>query len=274
MMEKSLLVKESPTMNKTLAPCQFLTWDTDFFGQRIGRIETHRLDAGLLDSIYDWSEEHSINCLYFLADSDDPYTIRLAEDNNFRLVEIRLTFERSLKDWNPGTRPKSVDDVIIRTVHPEDIPILRSIARYSYVDSRFYFDKNFKEENWQIYYETWITKSCQGGADLVLVAEKEGEVVGYITGLIDKSTSEGIYELTGVRESTRRSGIGQELFRSGLDWYVRSGIESIWVATQGRNIPTQRMIERNGFISRSCQLYYHKWFQSPKSPAIHRSEVG
>ena len=247
-------------MNETSDPCQFLQWDTDFFGYRIARIEAQRLEPKLVDTIYSWCEKHTINCLYFLADSNDSQTIRLAEDHDFRLVEIRITLERTLNNWDPETRPRSVEDVHIRAVRYEDIPIVKSIARNCYVDSRFYFDNKFPEEKWQAYYETWVTKSCQGGADLVLVAEKGGEVVGYITGLIDKTTHEGIYELTGVKESARKSGVGQELFRSGLDWYVRSGIESIWVATQGRNIPTQRMIQRNGFITRSCQLYYHKWF--------------
>ena len=91
--------------------------------------------------------------------------------------------------------------------------------------------------------------------------------------LIDKNTHEGIYELTGVKESARKSGVGQELFRSGLDWYVRSGIESIWVATQGRNIPTQRMIQRNGFITRSCQFYYHRWFDRNQTPNGSKSMV-
>jgi len=247
-------------MNETDGPCEFLQWDTDFFGHRIARAKSHLLNFQLVESINAWAEKHSIDCLYFLANSDDPLTIRLAEDQEFHLVEIRMVYERSLMNWDPVTRPRDITKVNTRPVHPEDLPTLRAIARTSYVDSRYYFDKNFSEDKWQSYYETWVNKSCQGGADLALVAEKEDEVVGYITGTIDKETQEGIYELTGVKEDVRKTGIGQELFRSGLDWYVRSGIKSIWVATQGRNIPTQRMIQRNGFISRSCQLYYHKWF--------------
>jgi GNAT superfamily N-acetyltransferase len=86
--------------------------------------------------------------------------------------------------------------------------------------------------------------------------------VGYITGQVDQARDEGMYELTGVKESARRLGVGQELFRAGLDWYVQAGIRSVWLATQGRNVPTQRMIQRNGFITRACQLYYHKWFDA------------
>jgi GNAT superfamily N-acetyltransferase len=129
------------------------------------------------------------------------------------------------------------------------------------VDSRYYFDQNFSEEKWQSFYATWVKKSCEGGADLALVAEKDGDVVGYITGLVDQEKNQAIYELTGVRESARRFGVGQELFRSGLDWFVNHSLDYIWVATQGRNVTTQRMILRHGFLTKSCQIYYHKWFK-------------
>jgi len=214
-----------------------------------------------MKTVLDWCREQAIECLYFLAESNDPRTVWLAQEHNFRLVEIRFTLERSLKDWNPETRPRAAeDDVLIRDAQPADIPALQEIASTSYVDSRYYFDKNFLEESWKSYYATWVKKSCSGGADLALAAVKNGEAIGYITGLVDQTTHQGIYELTGVRESERRSGVGQELFRSGLDWYVRHNVPSIWVATQGRNVTTQRMIQRHGFLTKSCQLYYHKWF--------------
>lgn len=249
-------------MNPPSEPCQFLEWDTQFFGHRIGRIEAHRLEASLLAAIEEWRRRHAIECLYFLADSDDPQTITLAQAHGFQLVEVRLIFERSLKNWDPQTRPREAKDLLIRPVKPEDIPVLQEIARNSYIDSRYYFDRRFSEQKWQEYYRTWVQKSCSGGAELALAAEKDGEVLGYITGQVDQEKGEGIYELTGVKESARRLGVGQELFRSGLDWYVDAGIQSIWLATQGRNVPTQRMVQRNGFITRSCQLYYHKWFDA------------
>jgi dTDP-4-amino-4,6-dideoxy-D-galactose acyltransferase len=249
-------------MNPPSEPCQYLEWDTQFFGPRIGRLLAHRLDAGVLDAIDTWRRQHAIDCLYFLADADDPKTVALAQAHGFQLVEVRLIFERGLKDWNPRTRPREAGDVQVRPVQPQDIPELQEIAKNSYIDSRFYFDQRFPQEKWQAYYATWVSKSCSGGAELRLAAEKDGEVVGYITGQMDRVKGEGMYELTGVKESARRLGVGQELFRAGLDWYVQAGVQSVWLATQGRNVPTQRMIQRNGFITRLCQLYYHKWFEA------------
>lgn len=247
-------------MTQTDELCRFLEWDTQFFGRRIARLQANRLTPGRMEQALAWCAREAIDCLYFLADSDDPQTVWLAEANGFRLVEIRHTLERSLKDWDPAKRPHDAPGVHIREVRPEDIPTLQEIARTSYLDSRFYFDPHFGEAQWSAYYATWVEKSCTGGADLALAAEKDGKLVGYITGLVDPQTRQGIYELTGVRESERRAGVGQELFRSGLDWYVRHQVDYLSVVTQGRNIATQRMIERHGFLTRACQLYYHKWF--------------
>lgn len=245
--------------------CQFLEWDSNFFQIRIGKVNQTHLDKESAQEIMDWCRIQKIDCLYFLANSDDPNTIRLAEKNHFQMVEIRLIMERSLKDWVPASRQKKDPSITIRYPEPKDLPVLEKIAAFSYIDSRFYFDQGFDPLKWQTYYSTWVRKSCQGGADLALVAEKDGLVVGYITGNLNKGNpQEGIYELTGVAPDARRSGVGQELFRSGLDWYVEHGVNTVWLATQGRNIPTQRMIQRNGFITRACQIYYHKWFSSQK----------
>lgn len=247
-------------MNEEL--CQFLEWDTEFFGRRIARVNGHRLDPSRAAAIQVWCEANAIDCLYFLAEGDDPQTIHLAEAEGFRLMEVRLIYDRSLKDWDPLTRPKAPAGISTRPARPEDVPALLPIARTSYVDSRFYFDSNFPEEQWQNYYATWVTKSCSGGAPVALVAEKDGEIVGYITGQIDKENPQtGIYELTGVAHEARQAGVGHELFRAGLDEFVRLGVTYVWLATQGRNIPTQRMVQRNGFATRACQLYFHKWFR-------------
>jgi len=244
----------------TSEPCRFLQWDTDFFGFRIAQAAVPALDSRNIRAINSWCASRKIECLYFVARAEDRQTIRQAENSGFRLVEIRLNMERSLRQWNPDTRARAAGDMLIRAARPADVPACQDIARTCYVDSRYYFDEHFPEEKWQAYYAAWVRKSLEGGAELALVAEKDQAVVGYITGVLSKDKPEARYELTGVRATARKAGVGQELFRAGLDWYARHKIEHVWLATQGRNVPTQRMVQRNGFITRSCQLYYHKWF--------------
>ncbi|MFC1878743.1 GNAT family N-acetyltransferase [Chloroflexota bacterium] len=240
--------------------CQFLDWDSQFFGYRIARARVNHLTPESAQAIQDWCMEQAIDCLYFLARSDKPATIRLAEDNEFQLVEIRLDFERKIEGWDPATRPRANPEIQVRPAQAQDIPTLQDIAANSYINTRYYFDERFPKSKCQELYRIWIKRSCEGNAQMALVAEMNGQIQGYISGYRSAGKPEGHFDLTGVRHDARRAGIGQELFRSGLDWYARASVEHILVTTQGRNIGTQRMIERNGFISRDCQLYYHKWF--------------
>jgi RimJ/RimL family protein N-acetyltransferase len=244
----------------TSEPCQFLEWDSEFFEHRIARVSGSRLDAKTLEAIYAWCKARHIECLYFLADINDPGTARLAQEHDFRLVEVRLNLEGRLDKWNLDTRPRVNEDIHVRPAQSSDLTRLKEIARNSYERSRYYHDPCFSREKCQAFYEVWVQNSLEGYVDMVLVAEAKGRILGFITGRLLDEPGEGEYVLTAVDQRQREHGIGQELFASGLDWFVRSGVRHVIVATQARNIPSQRLIQRYGFLSRSAQLYYHKWF--------------
>src|SRR3979411_2293593 len=74
--------------------CEFLDWDTDLFGFPTGRGPVERLTEERPRTILSWSKNERIRCLYFLADSVSPDTIRLLENNRFRFQDIRLTMTR------------------------------------------------------------------------------------------------------------------------------------------------------------------------------------
>jgi ribosomal protein S18 acetylase RimI-like enzyme len=239
--------------------CEYLDWDSEFFGFHIGRINRSYLTPDLLKEINSWSVQNSIECLYFLANLDKPDSLYLSEISGFHLVEIRITYDYHLENWDPERYPADGQNLVVRAFEEPDLPQMQEIARDSYENSRFYFDDRFSKSMCQKYYQTWIKKSSQGGAEMVLVAEADERILGYITGNID-SPGEGQLELTAVDSRYRRKGVGQTLFRNALTWYINHGTRRITVATQGRNVTTQRMIEKHGFLKESVQPYFHKWY--------------
>ena len=238
--------------------CERLDWDSDFFGVNIARANTSQLDPDTIEAINAWCKGNSIDCLYFLAGGDDTKTIRIAEDQRFRLVEVRITMELKLAGWEPKNYPKENPDILIRAVRAEDLPILQSIAEGLYVNTRFYVDERFPNDKSQQFYQTWIKNICEGRTEMGLVAELDGQIQGFISGR--KSGAIGQLDLVGVRANTQGTGIGYELIRSGTVWYPDHGAEYIYLYTQGRNIVTQRLLQRLGFLTKNCQLYYHKWY--------------
>ena len=237
--------------------CQFLDWDSSFFGRRIARIISNQLDTELLRSILMWCDTNGIDCLYFLGDPSDQRTITTAEDSGFRLVDIRVTLEKELKNGLPQEN-QSVD-TLVRPSTLNDTPALRMIARSSHRDTRFYYDPNFPESQCDALYETWLEKSCNGYADFVLVAEVGGKSVGYITchKLEDRKGQIG---LVGVGDGYQGRDIGSCLVRESLIWLAEQRMDRVSVVTQGRNVKAQRLYQKNGFVTKEVQLWYHRWF--------------
>src|SRR5215475_14712542 len=119
--------------------CEYLEWDSDFFGRRIARAKMSRLDEDVADRIDLWCSAHKIECLYFLADSSDAGTARVAQERGFRFVDARLTLQRSTRRAH-GECGASGN---ARRAEERDIPVLRELARTAHQDSRFYCDGNF-----------------------------------------------------------------------------------------------------------------------------------
>ena len=244
---------------ETIEPCQFLSWDTDFFGHRIARVTGHRLDPQRVQTILEWCENHTIECLYFLADSDNPETVRLAEKHGFRLVDIRVTLQCGIGGRPAGYKNGRFEALRVRPSCPEDVPILQAIARISHRDTRFYFDLCFSVESCEALYETWIKRSCEGYADVVLVADADRQPVGYVSCHLLSNTSHGQIGLIAVAPQAQGRGVGRILIEHSLVWFAEHGVEAVSVVTQGRNIAAQRLYQHCGFLTHSVQLWYHKW---------------
>jgi len=204
----------------------------------------------------DWCRRERIECLYFLADADDSSTQALLADAGFEHVDDRVTFERSL---TPDDESLLSDT---RAAREADIPALREIARTAHIDTRFYADPHFARDRCDELYSTWIENSCRGGADHVLVAERDGRVVGYVA--LQGSGDIGQIGLIGVHAGHRHRGIGGDLVRGSLRWFAERSKAVVKVVTQGRNIPSQALYASAGFHVVSTAVWYHRWFDERK----------
>jgi dTDP-4-amino-4,6-dideoxy-D-galactose acyltransferase len=235
--------------------CEYLEWDSQFFGRRIARASASALTKESVAEIELWCSLHRIDCLYFLASSTDRWTAKLAQENMFRLVDIRVTLDLQVgKSHNNDSSGSG-----IRNAVENDIPALRAIARTSHRDSRFYQDGHFPEHLCDELYEVWIEKSCRGWASTVFVGEENGAIEGYLTCHLPSSEN-GQVGLVGVAGRAQGKGIGTRLVSCAVRWFAQQGAENITVVTQGRNVPAQRLYQKCGFATRSVELWFHRWF--------------
>jgi dTDP-4-amino-4,6-dideoxy-D-galactose acyltransferase len=242
---------------------ELLPWDSEFFGCRIARVKTNQVGPESGARILQWCAEEQIDCLYFLADLTGSESTAWAEDAGFRLIDLRttLTFDQRTAGPAGGSATTAAR---VSPAGPVDLPALRRIARVSHRDSRFYWDVNLKHKSDDLF-ETWIAKSCEDYADMVLVAKLDGAPAGYITLNYSAPNDSGI-ELFAVGPEVRGRGVGRQLLSCGLDWLRSKGALESHVVTQGRNVSALQVYQKAGFRVENLQLWYHLWLGRPQVP--------
>jgi ribosomal protein S18 acetylase RimI-like enzyme len=231
-------------------PCELLEWDTEFWGKRIGRVREGELDDVRAAEVDVWADAQRVDCLYYLAPGADPDSALAAERAGFGLMDVRteLACEPRAADLPGG----------IREAREDDAAPLRAIAAASHGVTRFYADPNFPNERCDDLYDTWISRSLEGWADAVLVADANGRPAGYVSCHLAERT--GSIGLIAVDESARGAGLGVGLARAAVAWCAGRGADRMTVVTQGRNVAAVRTFERAGFLASSIDLWFHKWY--------------
>jgi ribosomal protein S18 acetylase RimI-like enzyme len=234
-----------------------LPWDSNFFGHAIARVVGDRLTEKQCEDVLAEAAGSGVDLLYFLATADDPETIRVAQTAGFQLVDVRVELEAAVATV---VRPESQTphDHALRRATADDVPELRAIAAGAYTNSRFFADRRIQRSRAEELYATWIQRSvCGDLADVVLVAESAGRACAYISGRI---RSEGAsIGLLGVASSARGRGLGGRLVRGFMELASERGGTTVTVVTQGRNVNAQRTYQRCGFLTRSTNLWFHRW---------------
>lgn len=240
------------------APATFLPWDTEHFGCRIARANLRRLDAASWRRLEGWRRAEAIDCLYFLASAADQDTIFELQRQRFDFLDIRMTLEKKLQP----PQPKPADEnFLFREAHEKDVSQLLEISRDKFNFTRFYADRCFDDGLAAQMYEIWLNKSLtMGSADRVLVAEFENQAVGCVVCHLNRPLGEGNIGLVLIEESMQGRGLGGKMLQYAAHWFYARGMRKVSIVVQGKRIPVQRTCQRCGFVTRSVELWYHKWF--------------
>jgi dTDP-4-amino-4,6-dideoxy-D-galactose acyltransferase len=237
-------VKVTTTTKTTAAnPPRLLDWDTEWWGLRVG-------GADRIEGLGAWAIENTIGLMCVLIDADRPEEAQEAEERGFRFMDVRATLERHTISCGSGSRLARVGD----------LAVLREIAHSSHRITRFYADPSLPDARCDQLYEEWIRRSFAGWADIVLVAERDEQPVGYVTVHLEGETSK--IGLIAVAEEARNRGVGQELVSSAVNWAHSKQAKTISVVTQGRNIPAQRLFQKGGFLTTGTQLWLHRRYDA------------
>ncbi|MCD6361780.1 MAG: GNAT family N-acetyltransferase [Armatimonadetes bacterium] len=90
----------------------------------------------------------------------------------------------------------------------------------------------------------------------VLVAEIDGEVVGYITTTVDEETGMGRIPNLAVDASCQGKGVGKALINAALDRFEEKGMEYAKIETLATNEVGGSLYPRAGFRELVRQIHY------------------
>lgn len=233
--------------------CQRLEWDSTFFATTIASVDGAALvaDAAGVDT---WCHREQVACAYIRAAASDQPAIEAAEAFGARLVDVRVI----LGTATDHVAASHASAAAVRLAEPRDRETLRRIARESHHATRFYVDGRFDRARCDDFYDVWITKSCDGWADAVLVAEVDGVAAGYLT--CHRRPEGGQIGLVGVDSKRQGSGAGTAMVAGAVKWFREAGLADVSVATQARNAGGLKLYQKAGFSVRSIELWFHKWW--------------
>jgi glycosyltransferase involved in cell wall biosynthesis/ribosomal protein S18 acetylase RimI-like enzyme len=231
-------------------PCERLAWDSAFWGFPIARVNSHQLDRRQADQVAAWCGEEDICCAFLLANAGDAGTARAAESVGFVAFDTRVTLRRpAATEAGPLSANRSFS---IREATAGDDEAAAELARSAHTDTRFFFDPAFSSERAGELYATWVRRGLHEDSRHLLIAERDGQLLGYVLVADGPPT----VALIAVAEPARGQGVGRSLVAAAV---AERANEPMNVVTQARNVAALRLYQGSGFQIVATDVWYHRW---------------
>ena len=147
-------------------------------------------------------------------------------------------------------------DVTIRRATPSDLPALGRMGAML-MRTHFAFDrKRFLEpgDNAEEGYAWFLGEQLEDDVNaIVLVAERNGEVIGYVYAALEPISWKELRDACGVihdilvEERGRRHGVATTLMEAAMAWLKEQGAPRVVLGTAEQNEGAQRLFARLGF---------------------------
>ena len=151
--------------------------------------------------------------------------------------------------------------VTIRHYRPDDLAILRQITVDSF--GSVAFDQMMEDRlgiwngrDWKARKADHIDDDCTVNPEGCFVAERDGQILGYITTRIDQVNSIGRIPNLAVVEAARGLGLGRRLIHHALDYFRESHMKVAKIETMASNVIGQNLYPSCGFEEIGRQVHF------------------
>jgi RimJ/RimL family protein N-acetyltransferase len=218
--------------------------------------------AANVPELMKFCQENSIRFLIARCSAADLPAIHAMEREGFLLMDTLMHFTRDLEK---SPLPELKTELLIRPCRTEDAEGVRGVAREAYdgYASHYSADSRLDPVKCRDLYVDWADRSMRekDAADLVLVADDDSSIAGFITfRIIEDRQARPL--LGAVGRSYQRRGIYQSLLLQGMRWSLDQGARSVLAATQIQNVGMQKLLVRLGYEFSHALHTFHRWFDN------------
>lgn len=222
-----------------------LDWDSTFFNLKIGKV--------MLDRLKDLPESVKNNFDLIYVFSNNP-------NLDLKLVDQKIVYEIDLMTLQSDIEDK---EILFYDAKKDNYNDLLDLTLQSGVYSRFKLDTNFRNNEYEKLYKTWIDKSIlRELASDIIISKIDGKVVGFTT-LAKKRNDLADISLVAVDSNYRGQGIAKKLIHNTLLTAKERGYKKVQVVTQLINEPANNLYIKSGFKKKSLKYIYHIWKHDP-----------
>ena len=229
---------------------EYLSWDSDFFNKKIGRILTENTDN--LTQILEDAKSANYQLVYVFGNKDFFVAEEILTQFSGKLIDRKVSFEKNIE--NAQERPVFISEYTSNELTAE----LEELAYISGEYSRFKLDKKFETNDFYRMYKIWIENSVKRKiADNVFVAKENDTIKGMVTLKVGKE--KGQIGLIAVSPDTQGKGYGKALISACENELLSKEVYKLEVPTQIDNQQACLFYEKCGFQVKDITNIYHFW---------------
>jgi len=211
---------------------------------------------GLVRELTDSAKRAFCELMIARVDAQDMALVQAFERSSYVACDVLVTYSLKPREVVPA----DVGDLELRDGRVNDADWMARISAEAFSFSHYFNSPWVNRRSAEEVVKKWINNSIVGYADRVLIAEREGKPVGYIT-VRSKSVCEGYkmstIDLIAVDQSARGQGVGRILTSTAIATH-KEEVSSWYVGTQAQNSAACRMYESVGFRQASLSATFHK----------------
>lgn len=229
---------------------EFLKWDSDFFGMKVGKIQLSR-GSFEKSKFIDEQNKEQFDLIYGFSNTNQNPN-RFWESLGFYFVDCTITL--SMKFY--PEKYKELNYVCCSNLSDDDIRDCYNISETIAPVSRFYRESVIGKELTKKMYRKWVDTALDGSFSDFLFVERVNDGIGGIH-TIRTENNIGVFTLTGVRAGFQGCGIGRKLWNQSFAYWALSAhkVESVVSKFSISNIPSLSFHIAMGF-NRSEEINY------------------